>query len=395
LREQLERQRRIIKGIFGGSLKIDSAKDFERLFEDVPESPTLYRAFADLLVKEKALEAGAIAYKNASRLFLDSGLILQAIVSQTLAWRLARPSAEEFRRFHSRITRCKADENPTNQFFQRMQWRELFSFLQCAERSRLPSAKLVKKFGDRETHLYFVVSGILRESVYHLVDGQEGEYRKKSFSLMKNEFFGKVYPFREVIISRSDVETVSRAEVLKIPGQRLLEVCVRHPGIELYLIDLYERKVEAEGSGNSYRVRKTARHRLPTRADIGFLLDEGNGKWPLRLSGVTRDISLRGACVVVGTKYLVGTPADMIGKNVKINLSLPRATESPYIEGRVIWGKQALNGKGEMAIFGLEFKDLSEADRVLLQDYCYGGSAEQNLLWSLWESEKQRDTYIQ
>ncbi|MBW2067083.1 MAG: PilZ domain-containing protein [Deltaproteobacteria bacterium] len=395
MREQLERQRRIIKGIFGGSMKIDSTKDFERIFEDVPESPTLYRAFADLLVKEKAFEAGAIAYKNATRLFLDSGSILQAIVSQTLAWRLARPTAEEFRGFHSRITQCKAEDNPTNQFFQRMRWSELFSFLQCAERSRLRSAKVVKKFGDRESHLYFVVSGVLKESVYHPVDGQEGDYRKKSFSLMKNDFFGKVYPFREVIISRSDVETVSRAEVLKIPGQRLLEVCVRHPGIELYLIDLYERKVELEGSGGSYRVRKTARHRLPTRADIGFLLEEGNGKWPLILSGVTRDISLSGACVVVGTKYLVGTPADMIGKNVKITLSLPKTTESPYIEGRIIWGEGALKGKEERAIFGLEFKELSETDRVLLQDYCYGGSAEQNLLWSLWESEKKGDTYIQ
>ncbi|MBW2027812.1 MAG: PilZ domain-containing protein [Deltaproteobacteria bacterium] len=394
MKEQLERQRRIIKGIFDGSVVIDSTKDFESLFEDVPENPTLYRAFADLLVREKAFAAGAMAYKNAAGMYLDSGATLQAIVSQTLAWRLSNPSLGEFQDFHSRIIECKAQDSPLNQFFQRMEWAEMYSFLRCVERSRLPSRKMIKRFGDRESHLFFVVSGILKESIYHQAKEQEDTYRKRSFNLMKNDYFGKVYPFREVIISKSDVETVSRVEVLKIAGQKLMEVCVRHPRVELLVIDLYEKRIELEEDGTSYRVRKAARHQLPTKAAVGF--PQGSKeRWPLVLDGVTRDISLNGACIIVGSKYLVGAPGEMVGKDVKITLSLPRTTEDPYILGKVIWGKEALNRKGERAMFGLEFQELSPRDRELLQDYCYGGNAEQNLLWSLWESEKKRDPYIQ
>jgi hypothetical protein len=35
---------------------------------------------------------------------------------------------------------------------------------------------------------------------------------------------------------------------------------------------------------------------------------------------------------------------------------------------------------------GIQFKEMSDEDRSVLDQYCFGSAGEQNLIWSLWES---------
>jgi len=43
---------------------------------------------------------------------------------------------------------------------------------------------------------------------------------------------------------------------------------------------------------------------------------------------------------------------------------------------------------------GIQFKDMTDADRRLLQGYSFGSESEQNLMWSLWDSLMQKQSLI-
>jgi len=106
----------------------------------------------------------------------------------------------------------------------------------------------------------------------------------------------------------------------------------------------------------------------------------------LELTGFTDGISLGGACVILGAKYQIGYSANLTGKNVKIQLCLPIESITLNILGTIVWDKNVpLEGK-TTAIVGIKFKEMTDNDRGVLKDYCYGSEGEQNLIWSLWSS---------
>jgi hypothetical protein len=267
-----------------------------------------------------------------------------------------------------------------------MSWDELSAILKGFVRARIPAGVSVKKFGDSDTALYFIVSGILRETVYHPVEDSDVPYRKSKANLGANDIFGEGFPFQENSVSQSDVETISRVEMVKIPKPRLQELCQSYPNIEQLLGELFRPRIEDLEKRASRLIRTTDRHRLPTKANIGIMKDDTD-KWPLVLNGITRDISVNGTCVVLGVNDSMASPAKVIGSQAKITFSLPEAPVRPYISGKVVWSERIVS-KGEKTVaLGLHFDEFPEPDRGLLEEYCYSGDAEQNLLWSLWESD--------
>jgi c-di-GMP-binding flagellar brake protein YcgR len=117
-----------------------------------------------------------------------------------------------------------------------------------------------------------------------------------------------------------------------------------------------------------------------------IIFQEESGKPSLDLSGFTKDISLGGACVVLGTNYQTGNITNLAGKNVKIKMSLPIESISINILGKIVWGKEVpVEGK-KTAIIGIQFKEINPVDQGILKSYCFGSEAEQNLIWSLWNS---------
>ena len=86
--------------IIDGSLKIDSNTEFENILQIFPDDPALLRAHGNLQVKKNMPDLGARSYGKAARLFIDSGMTLQAIVSKSLEWKINPPSdSKEIKQF--------------------------------------------------------------------------------------------------------------------------------------------------------------------------------------------------------------------------------------------------------------------------------------------------------
>lgn len=388
MKKYLEKPRNILKSIFSNSDDADSVKETVRSLRALPKNPSVRRAFADSLVRKRDLPSAAKAYNSAASLFLRSNLILQAIVSKSLEWRIVRPSQHECRHFYKALHKKGKPDTPLNTFFYKMSWEELSAILKGFVRTRVPAGISFKKVGDPDTALYLIVSGILRETHYHPVEDSDVPSRKSTVNLGANDIFGDAFPLREDAESQSDVETISRVEMVKIPELRLVELCQRYPNIELLLGDLFKPRAEDLQKRASRLIRTTQRHRLPTKANIGIMLDEIDRRL-LVLNGITRDISVNGACVVLGVNDSLASPSKVVGSHARITFSLPKTLQRPYIPGKVVWSERILSKGKKTVALGLHFEEFPELDRGLLEEYCYSGDAEQNLLWSLWESESK------
>ena len=172
---------------------------------------------------------------------------------------------------------------------------------------------------------------------------------------------------------------------MKISKLNLTIHCGEHQNFDLLIRNLFKFYFESNRDTYSKTVRKATRHQLPMQVDLKIFQEE-SGKPPLKLSGFTDDISLGGTCVILGAKYQTGDINQLTGQNVKIQMSLPIESISLNILGSIVWAKEIpVEGK-KTAIVGVQFKEINQVDRGILKGYCFGSEAEQNLIWSLWNS---------
>jgi hypothetical protein len=385
LSAEQEVQSSIVKRIIDGSVSIDSVGEFENIIKVFPDDAGVYRAFADLLVQKKSFEAAANAYRNASRLYVDLGMMLQAIVAKILEWRIAQPSHKDGRNFHTAIRRGHFQESSLQAFVTGMTYPEMISFMASLVRLRFPSGRTVQQFGDKERELFFVVSGALKETTYdRSPEGKKG-VEQSSADLVENDFWGRIYPFDREVLSESDIETITRVELVKISKDKLQAICKRYSHVHSLLRDLSGTPTESSEEKETIRVRKTTRHQLPTKVRAKIFPDEAE-KNPLVVDGITEDISLGGACLVLGARYRAGTSEEFVGKNVKVELDLPEVDASLNVLGTIVWCKEVVQDDETGTAVGIQFKEMGDEDRAVLDQYCFGGAGEQNLIWSLWES---------
>jgi CRP-like cAMP-binding protein len=375
----------IVKRIIDGSVTIDSVEEFENIIRIFPDDPGIYRAFADLLAQKKSLDAAAKAYKKASGLFIELGMMLQAIVAKILEWRIARPSHKEGRVFHAALRGADFQESPPQRLIVQMTYSETVAFMASLVRLRVAAGKKVKLFGDPEDEIFFVVSGALKETTYeNLPEGKKGQ-EQSCADLVENDFFGCVYPFEKEALSNSDVEAITRVELVKISKERIQAICSKYPHVKSLVEGLYGERSEAPEDEPPTRVRTTTRHQLPTQVKAK-IFPEDTEQSPLVVDAITEDISLGGACLILGARYKTGTTEDFVGKNVKIEMDLPEVDRGLNVLGTIVWSKEVNQDEETGTAVGIQFKEMTDEDRSVLDQYCFGGAGEQNLIWSLWES---------
>jgi len=385
MNDRIDKQNSLVGRIIDGSVTIDSVTKFEDLLRVFPNDPGLHRVYADLLKKEKSLTAAAEAYGSAAKLFIASGMTLQAIVSKILEWQIFKPSQQEGQAFYTALHEGRHKDRAVQRFFAGMTYPEMIAFINKLMPRNFPAGVMVKKFGDEENTLYFVVSGALEQTDYHRLETGGRIQKKSTKDLVENDFLGEIYPFEEENVSQSDIKTITRVELAKISKSNLMNVCRKNPDLKLLVGNLYNRRSGFVEKEFNRTVRKTARHRLPTQVNLKIFQDEA-GKVPLEVSGFTEDMSLGGARVVLGAKYETGYADSLTGKNVKIKIGLPTASNKLSVLGTIVWSKEVyLEGK-TTAVVGIQFKEMTDTDRRLLEDYHYGSEGEQNLIWSLWGS---------
>ncbi len=385
LTDNQETQSSIVKRIIDGSVTIDSVEDFENIINIFQDDPGVYRAFADLLTQKKSFDAAATAFRKASRLFIDLGMMMPAIVSKILEWRIAKPSHREARAFYGTLQGAYFPESPSRRILSQLAYPEMVAFMGNLVRLRVPAGQVVKACGDAETDIYFVVSGTLRETIPPPSGEGEGATEESTTDLMENDFFGNVFPFHEQKTSPSTVESVTRVELVKISQERLKSLCTEHPNVELLVKDLCQAPAEPEEREISRRVRKTARHQIPTKVRMK-IFPENADQSTLVVDGFTDDISMGGACLVLSARYRPAQPDHLLGRTVKIEMSLPEADTNLNVLGSIVWSKDVQQEDETTTAVGIQFQEMDEKDRTALDAYCCGSDGEQNLIWSLWES---------
>ena len=385
MNDRIHKRNSLVNRIIDGFVTIDSVTKFEDLLKVFPNDPGLHRVYADLLKKEKSPNAAADAYEKAAELYIEYGMTLQAIVSKILEWQIFKPSQQEEQAFCSSLHEGRHEERAVQRFLTKMKYSEMLAFITKLMLEDFPSGGIVKRFGDEENTLYFVVSGALEETDYHRLQTGGRIQKKSTKNLIENDFFGEIYPFEEENVSQSDITAITRVQLAKISKSNLMHLCRKNPNVKLIVRDLFKSRSEFFEKEVIRTVRKTARQKLPTQVNLKIFQDE-TGKAPLDLSGFTEDISLGGARVVLGAKYQTGHADSLTGKHAKIKISLPTVSVSLTILGTIVWGKELyLEGK-TMAVVGIQFDEMTDTDRKVLEDYHYGSAGEQNLIWSLWDS---------
>ena len=382
----METQSSIVKRVIDGSVTIDSVEEFEKIVRIFPDDPGVYRTFADLLAEKRSLDAAANAYRTANRLFLDLGMLLQAMVAKILEWRIVQPSHREGRAFYRAIQAATFAESPVAEFIAGLTYPELVAFMVNLVRVRFPADKIIIGEGDLEQTLFFVVSGWLREIGPDTPEAQVEKEEGATVELHVNDFFGRVYPLDQEQTSGSDIKTASRVELVKISQERLVEISEKYPNIERNLERLYTPPHGQEDNESMERiVRKTTRHQIPTRVRVNIYGEENESN-TLAVEGFTEDISMGGACLLLGDRYRTGPSERLTGKKVGVEIDLPQAELRVQVPGSIVWSKDVVTEDEKMTAVGIAFSELSDEDESALEGYCYGGDGEQNLIWSLWES---------
>ena len=353
--------------IIDGSIRIESQTEFEKVLQLFPNDPALLRAYADLLAQKGSLQASIKSYEEATDLFIDSGMPLQAIVAKSMQWKLRQPSdTEEIRQFF--ITVCQNGHNsaPANLFFSNLSYSAIVSILYPLVKIRLPAGRMVKKVGDKEMYLYFIVSGALRETTFKPVDTSgESVYKKSTFHLSENDFFGDIYPFEDNRLSASYVETISETELIKISKINLMKVSVKCPEVDRGLADLFASRSVREENANLINMRTGSRQQVPVK--VHLQIEAGsNGNPPVSLSGSSKDISIGGICVVLDPKYEDQLPSLVDLKDAGVQISLPSEDFTVNVPGKIIWSRQIDNGHSPAIALGMQFREMSPKSRGML-----------------------------
>jgi len=353
--------------IIDGSIKIESTAEFENVLQIFPNDPALLRAYGDLQVVKNRSDVAAQSFGNAARLFIDAGMVLQAIVSKSLQWKINPPSdPTEIRQFFITLKKAEYQETPVNAFFHRLEYQALVGILFPMVKTRLPADRIVKKAGDEENHLYFIVSGALRATSYQPVEANgETVYKKSAFHLSDNDFFGAVYPFEEKQQSKAYVETITQTELIKIPKINLMKVCVKHPEVEEALLELFGSQSGIEEKEFLPIDRKGDRQEIPIKVHLQ-IHPQSNNEQPLSLSGYSKDISIGGICVVLNSEYRSIPSFEDCVKNAGVQISLPNEELSLNVKGTVIWSREIHTEAETTVALGMRFQAMSPKARGML-----------------------------
>jgi CRP-like cAMP-binding protein len=377
VRDQIDKHRSIARHIIDGSISIDSVAEFKNMLKIFPDNPALHGAFADLLSQKNALKAAAEFYAKAAHLYIGLGMMLPAILSKIMEWRIIKPTHQQARPFYSALNDANFEVTPLQVFFKSLSYPEIVAVTNRMARVRLPAGKMIKKIGDVEDYLYFIASGTVKETLKHPESAAKASSRPLAVYLSENDVFGDLLPFDEEKVSLAYTESITAVELGRISRPRLLEVCKKYPNVGRGLITLYKENSAAVKKKSVRAGRKSERHPLPIRMNLEVYPEEYKDQVdtnPYILDGYSRDISIGGVCVVLDAKYANITSIFKTLKNAKIKLSFPGEAFTLNVWGKIVWSRTvSFEGEKTLAL-GIQFKEMTpkmSGMLVVLADMLY------------------------
>lgn len=358
MKNKISKHISIARHIVDGSLTIDSVKEFRSILRIFPNDPALHRVYADLLARKKSIRVATATYRKAATLYIESGMMLQAIICKILEWRLDPPTSQKARRFYQALNGGKYHETSLNIFFNRLTFPEFAAFINQLKRVRVPAGKTVKKIGAQEKFLYFIAAGQVTATTLHpLAEGQQ-EAEKSRVYLSENDFFGDVYPFESEKISQSYFETTSVTELIKISQNALKRIGKKFPNIELGIIDLLKARSDTDKEEILRKVRQTDRHLLPIKIDMQIYPGR-SGDHPIILDGYSRDVSIGGMCIVLDAGYEHVPSMYQEIKNSRIQVSMANEAVTISVSGKIVWSKEVVSEGQKTIALGIQYQNMT------------------------------------
>lgn len=366
---QFRIEKSIPEHIIDGSIVIDSVEAFGSILKQFPDDPALLKAYSDLLLKNNLLDLAAKFYGEAAELFIENGRMLQAIISKKLQWRINPAGKRAVGLFVKSMRNGNFADLPLKRFVDRLSPGEMVALFGRFVRTRLPAGKIVKKRGDSQDSLYFIVSGTLKDSVFPSLEKKEKIHRPSVLYLSEDQFFGGIYPFDEKKLSESDIETVTRVELAKISKASMRQLCRKYPNIELALIELFKVRVDSGHADDSTLLRKSGRYPIPVAMRLEIYLRPSHER-PVIVNGFSSDISIGGICVILdGNSKNMASILKAFQKNAdgsRVWIGLQSETMQVKVLGKIAWNhKLVSDGKMTLAL-GIQFDEMSPRLRGVL-----------------------------
>jgi CRP-like cAMP-binding protein len=360
----------IAEQITSGFISIDSIEDFEKILKRFPNDPALHRSFSDLLVKNNLPNAATISYGKAARLYLERGHLLQAVVSKILQWEIRSPAFKEAQPFFLALREGSYPDTPMKYLFDKLSNPEILAVMKNSLIIQLPAGQMVKKVGDEEHDLCFVVSGTLKKSIYKPLE-QKGTtvYIKSDFYLSENDFFGNIYPFENKSVSESYIETITRVELVQISKKVLKQIVAKYSNVKRGLTALYNFKSNIDKIKDLPKNREGERHKIVKKMTLE-IYPEAASNFPIILGGYSRDISIGGTCVVLDTTDIhVSNSIASFHKTIQngtLKMSFPCEGMELRVSGKIVWTQEVTFIGEKTLALGIHFQDLSPKLRGML-----------------------------
>lgn len=366
---QFKIDRNTIGHIIDGSIVINSIDLMLDILKKFPAEPDLVRIYADLLLRNKMLEAAAKGYNRAAILFLNAGKMLPAIVAKISQWHIEMPSDQHVKSFLSELESNQNKELPIGHFFSKLSIHELKALCSLFENVRLPAGHVVKEIGDTEDHLFFIVSGRLKDSIYLTLQNQRKVFRKPTLTLSENDFFGDIYPFNKEQRSQSYIETLEPVELVKIPKEKLMRICRKYPNIELGIISLLSIRSISEKEASADEIRKETRYKFTLRLELEIYPEHAPDQ-AIYFEGDSEDISIGGMSINIDPTQirepLTVASLDKTILNSRINVSVITQTLLLKISGKIVWRREVVQNGAKTLAVGMQFDEMSPKIRGLL-----------------------------
>ncbi len=363
MQNNLAIKKSITEQIANGSIRINSTKEFERLLKLFPSDPKLIKAYADLLSKENFLDSALKLYRKAAILFIDSGSMIDAVVSKIRQWKIAKPTYQDARLFFTALHEANFSRSPLNIFFAKLSSPEMFAIMRLFDVIELPASQMVSKVSESEKDLNFIVQGTFRKTTYKPQKGNdETIFKKSSLMLTENHFFGKIFPFDKENCSQSYIESKSQAELITISKKSLKQICKKYPNVEIAIKGLYEFESRISEEDQYIRMQKGGRYKLPIRMSLE-IYPQNSFNYPIIVEGYSKDTSIGGTCVVLDEKDMEVHSSiasfHKSTKDAKVKISMSIEALKLKVSGNIVWTQKIhVDGKQTLAL-GIKFDEMS------------------------------------
>ncbi len=334
-----------------------------------PVNPDELRAEADQLLREKKPQEAGVYLDHAADQFLAAGRTLQALAAKKLKWQALELRPEQEWGFIEALGVSTWPKDLLGRVLRDLSPEARALLIRHHEVVHYRKGSYVKRRGDPETSLYFVVGGRLRE----FADSSRRSERpqKPDRILFEGDHCGDIYPLTNVQRSLAHIETITRCELLRISRRKLIHLCSRCEELEYAIIKLCGVRVSdsfanfrTQAAGLTPAVRKGDRYKIAAGVQVEVENEEGGSL--LRFSGLTYDFSVGGMCFIPACDksfYHLNILAVKHGSRKKARVIFETGTLSMTIRAEIV-RIHRIQDRGAMTpAVGIRFAEMTPALR--------------------------------